>query len=266
MKTTFYFLVFNSFKEVLLKTFLFLFLFQFSVVKAQNPILLDHTWYFEIGSINNEELVVPVVPEGVSPNNTPFQSNLNVTSESGSVLLSLTNSYCDDALFLDADFIENENTFIGQDATALIGIGCNANFTGAYLFESKIKEFYGIETEASNTFNYTIEEVNSYYKLTITKTNSDWLVYNSILLSNPTFNKNTVSLYPNPAQNILNIQNTASNLSKVQIYDLNGRLLQNHAMQTKEVSLDVSGLQSGVYLVVLENETGHQITRKIVKD
>jgi hypothetical protein len=248
-----------------MKKILFYFAF-ISLGYAQNPILLDQTWYFEIGNINNEELIVPEVPEGVSPNNTPFQSNLNVNSENGSVLFSLTNSYCDDTLFLDADFIENENTFIGQDATALIGIGCNANFTGAYLFESKIKEFYGIETEASNTFNYTIESVDNYYKLTITNNDGDWLVYNSILLSNSTFNENTVSLFPNPVQNTLNIQNTASNMSKVQIFDLNGRLLQNHVLQSQEVSLDVSQLNSGVYVVVLENEMDHQITRKIVKN
>jgi hypothetical protein len=144
-------------------------------------------------------------------------------------------------------------------------MGCE--FGPASDFLNSINYFFGINTniEAINPFNYTIEEVDNYYKLTITNNDGDWLVYNSVLLSNPTFNENTVSLYPNPVQNILNIQNTANNLSKIQIYDLNGRLLQNHALQINEVTLDMSQLTSGVYVVVLENEMGHQISRKIVK-
>jgi hypothetical protein len=166
---------------------------------------------------------------------------------------------------MDVNFSSDGNTFMGTFTSEILGFGCDYN--EALDFNSKVVYFYKLfgEFGISHLFSYTIEKVDNYYKLTITNNDGDWLVYNSILLSNPEFNENTVSLHPNPVQNILNIQNTAGNLSKVQIYDLNGRLLQNHVMQSNEVSLDVSGLQSGVYLVVLENETGHQISRKIVK-
>jgi hypothetical protein len=249
----------------MIKLCLFTFLFQVTNIKAQNPILLNQTWYFEIGSINDEIFMKPEVPIESNPSNLPFQSLLENGVDGETPFFIISVNYCDDAYILQLNFEENQNTFTGQDATALIGIGCNANFAGAYQFLDKIVTFYGIQTEDINTFSYTIEDVDDYYKLTITNNDGDWLVYNSILLSNPTFNENTVSLFPNPVQNILNIQNTASNLSKVQVYDLNGRLLQNYSLQSQEVTLDVSQLNSGIYLVVLENEMGNQITRKIVK-
>jgi hypothetical protein len=242
-----------------------LFFAYISLGYTQNPILLHHTWYFEIGIINDEFFIKPEVPIESNPSNLPFQSLLENGVDGETPFFIISVNYCDDAYILQLNFEENQNTFTGQDATALIGIGCNANFAGAYQFLDKIVAFYGIQTEDINTFSYTIEDVDEYYKLTITKANGDWLVYNSVLLSNPEFNESSVSLYPNPVQNILNIENTASNLSKIHIYDLNGRLLQNHALPTNEVSLDVSQLNSGVYLVVLENEMGHQISRKIVK-
>jgi hypothetical protein len=256
---------FNVLKFIIIKLCLFAFLFQVTNANAQNPVLLDQTWYFEIGSIDDEIFIKPEVPIESNPSNLPFQSLLENGFDGETPFFIISVNYCDDGYILQLSFEENQNTFTGQDVTALIGIGCNANFTGAYLFESKIKEFYGIETEAINTFNYTIEEVDSYYKLTITKTNGDWLIYNSVVLSNPTFNENTVSLYPNPIQDVLNVKNSTGNLTSAKIYDINGRLLQNHALQSNEVSLDVSQLNSGVYLVVLENETGNQISRKIVK-
>jgi hypothetical protein len=247
-----------------MKSILLFFAF-ISLGYAQNPILLDHTWYFEIGNIDGETLVTPSVPEEFSNDNDPISSTLIFLNENGVFRLSPSNNYCDLSCNGEIVFSNNENLFSSNNDGFCFGMGCE--FGPASDFLNSINYFFGINTniEAINPFSYTIEEVENYNKLTITNNDGDWLVYNSILLSNPTFNENTVSLYPNPAQNILNIQNTANNLSKLQIYDLNGRLLQNHAMQTNEVSLDVSQLNSGIYLVVLENEMGHQISRKIVK-
>jgi hypothetical protein len=265
MKTSFTVLAINYIKIVLFKTFLFLFLFQFSVVKAQNPILLDHTWYFEIGNMDDEILVTPPVPEEFPNDYDPISSTLIFSNENGVFRLFPSNNYCDLSCNGEIVFLNNENIFSSNNDGFCFGMGCE--FGPASDFLNSINYFFGINTniEAINPFSYTIDEDDNYYKLTITNNDGDWLVYNSVLLSNPTFNEKTLSLFPNPVQNILNIQSTASNLSKVQIYDLNGRLLKNHTLQNNDVSLEVSGLQSGVYVVVLENEIGQQISRKIVK-
>jgi hypothetical protein len=253
---------FKALKFTMIKLCLFTFLFQVTNAKAQNPTLLEHDWYFEIGSINNETFTIPEVPNDF-PINSPFESMLDFNINNGNISFYTGNNFCSMALFAGIEFLDTENTFEIVDNGYLTG-GCD--FAEAGIFLDIIMYFYGIGYEQTpNPFNYNVEEVENYYRLTITNNDGDWLVYNSVLLSNPEFNESSVSLYPNPVQNILNIQNTASNLSKVQIYDLNGRLLQNHALQTNEVSLDVSQLTSGVYLVVLENEMGNRITRKIMK-
>ena len=259
MKRTLY----NSLKEVFLKTFLILTFFQYSNITAQNPILLDHTWYFEVGNVNNETLFTPEVPEEF-PKNIPFESTLDFYLENGNAFFDIQHNYCSMYPIMQANFSNNESIFSANEYVVLDGFGCD--YGEVDIFLSYILFSFGVYNEqVPNPFSYTIEEVENYYKLTITNNDGNWLIYNSILLSNPAFNENTLSLYPNPVQNILNIQNTASNLSKVQIYDLNGRLLQNHLMQSNEVSLDVSQLNSGIYFVILENEMGNQISRKIVK-
>lgn len=265
MKTTSHSLANYSFKEVFFKIFLILSLFGNSNVTAQNPILFNHTWYFEIGSIDDEILVNPLVPV-ILPYDYVIVSSILIFSNENSVFrLSPSNNYCDLSCNGEIVFLNNENIFSSNNDGFCFGMGCEYGPASDIL--NTINYFFGIDTitEAQNPFSYNIEVVDNQYKLTITNNDGNWLIYNSISLSNPTFNENTLSLYPNPIQNILNIQNTASNLFKVQIYDLNGRLLQNHSLQSQEVSLDVSDLLSGVYLVVLENEIGNQISRKIVK-
>jgi len=253
---------FKALKFTMIKLCLLALLFQVIDLKAQNPILLDHTWYFEIGSIDGETLVTPSVPED-NPTNYPFESTLELFIENDETFFSITQNYCDNYRLLYVDFSDDSSTFMN---IGNLELGLSCDFLGASIFSNQIHLFFNFDlSEPLNPFNYTIEEVDNYYKLTITNNDGDWLVYNSVLLSNPTFSESCLSLFPNPMQDILNIQNTESNLSKVQIYDLNGRLLQNHFVQNNEVSLDVSQLTSGVYVVVLENEIGNQISRKIVK-
>ncbi len=66
-------------------------------------------------------------------------------------------------------------------------------------------------------------------------------------------NKEKISLYPNPVNNILkvNIENASSD-GTIEIYDTNGQLLQKSTILEKEnhnINIDVSNFKSGVYLL-----------------
>ncbi|MCL2131232.1 MAG: M28 family peptidase [Lentimicrobiaceae bacterium] len=72
------------------------------------------------------------------------------------------------------------------------------------------------------------------------------------------------SLYPNPTGNVLRIaaypQNTA--ISRISIYDYMGReVLKNENINSYPYNIDVSGLESGLYVVKIVHSNGLQVKR-----
>lgn len=77
-------------------------------------------------------------------------------------------------------------------------------------------------------------------------------------------NNNTlaVTIYPNPVQNILNIE-TKQNNATVSIYDYTGKLILSE-MISETGAIDVSNITAGIYMVKIENG-GIASTQKFVK-
>ncbi len=75
-------------------------------------------------------------------------------------------------------------------------------------------------------------------------------------------NETALTIYPNPATNTLNI-NTASDVINTDIYDAEGRKVLS-AVKTK--SLDISTLESGIYIVKVNTNQNEQNTIKLVKE
>lgn len=75
-----------------------------------------------------------------------------------------------------------------------------------------------------------------------------------------------VVMYPNPAQNTVNInlEEIMDNLD-LSIYDMNGKMVlaQNLRMDSKTASLDISRLNKGIYFVKLRGE-GKESTQKLI--
>lgn len=84
------------------------------------------------------------------------------------------------------------------------------------------------------------------------------------LLSIPEDKFNEVSLYPNPASNMLNVK--AENIiSSISVYNLLGQQVKEFNLKTLESQIDMSGFQSGMYLVEVTID-GQKATYKIIKD
>ena len=235
-----------------MKTIL-LFLASVTLSFAQNPELFSNEWHLEKMVIDDVDYPTPTQFEHL----IGFETQTGSASDFTLVGLNYCTNYFSFIGLISDDMILNQDGFFFNPGDDICDFSENTlpYLGGVYMF-----------FQNEGNINYVINEVDNYKQLVLTNLDNNQLYFNNITLSHEVFLfENTLSLYPNPVQNILNIQNTASNLSKVQIYDLNGRLLQNHALQSNEVSLDVSQLNSGVYLVVLENETGNQVARRIVK-
>lgn len=82
-----------------------------------------------------------------------------------------------------------------------------------------------------------------------------------------TFDTNSLVLYPNPATNTVQIDliNTSEELSKVVFYDILGKSVKTvSTVAADNVSVDVSDLSKGVYLVEITSDTNLTVTRKLI--
>ena len=83
-------------------------------------------------------------------------------------------------------------------------------------------------------------------------------------LSSDEFIKNNFTIYPNPTNSILFIEFTKFSNIKIEILDLNGRVIQTQSSENS-TSVDTSGLSSGVYLIKITTPENSG-TLKIIKN
>ncbi len=78
--------------------------------------------------------------------------------------------------------------------------------------------------------------------------------------------ENTFTVYPNPANDVVNIlSKTNTGINKVVVTNLTGQtVLTEKFNNTKSVNLNISGLNSGLYLISVYNN-GHVFTSKLLK-
>ena len=73
---------------------------------------------------------------------------------------------------------------------------------------------------------------------------------------------NTISLYPNPAQEVLNVRST-NKISKIEVYDLLGRKV---ASNNNASDVNVAALGKGAYIVKVAQENGSVIAKQFIKE
>jgi uncharacterized membrane protein YciS (DUF1049 family)/uncharacterized protein (DUF2236 family) len=81
-------------------------------------------------------------------------------------------------------------------------------------------------------------------------------------LSVDEFGLTDINIYPNPAENILNINFKDFLETEAVLYDISGRMVRNKTLSNVNSTMDVSQLQNGVYILELSNEKG-KATKKI---
>lgn len=77
------------------------------------------------------------------------------------------------------------------------------------------------------------------------------------------YDKNALSVYPNPAHDQLNIQINSENVGTYQLMDLTGKVLREGRVEGGRETLDVSRMTPGMYMLKLHQD-GLFMTRKVV--
>jgi len=76
------------------------------------------------------------------------------------------------------------------------------------------------------------------------------------------FANNSISLYPNPAHEVLNISSSNS-ITKIEVFDMQGR---NVATNNNASNVNVVSLGKGVYIIKVVQENGSVITKQFIKE
>lgn len=92
-------------------------------------------------------------------------------------------------------------------------------------------------------------------------TNDAETVFATLGINNPTIDA-TVSLYPNPVKDVVTIR-SASQIQSIQLYDVQGRLLQTMVVDTNDYLFNLSERTSGVYFVKITTDSGVKIEKMI---
>ena len=86
--------------------------------------------------------------------------------------------------------------------------------------------------------------------------------FDEIVLSNSSVVKNEFFVYPNPANDFLNIESPNAFINKYEIYDMQGRLVANaSATEVNSLQVNLQSYNSGVYIIKLFSENGTTIKK-----
>ncbi|NME71031.1 T9SS type A sorting domain-containing protein [Flammeovirga aprica] len=86
-------------------------------------------------------------------------------------------------------------------------------------------------------------------------------------LENELSTSNTITLYPNPANKIVNVNQTDldNKFSKVELIDLQGRIVKQYLQGLEgNFSLNIDTIKSGYYMVVLYKNNGQPVMKKLI--
>ena len=95
------------------------------------------------------------------------------------------------------------------------------------------------------------------------ETNISQTTYQS--LSNPIFEfDESVKIFPNPTNGIINI-NSEFNLKSIELYDVQGRILEKSFENNSTTTLNISKRQNGIYFMKITSDKGSKV-EKVVKN
>ncbi|UCH14263.1 MAG: T9SS type A sorting domain-containing protein [Bacteroidales bacterium] len=75
---------------------------------------------------------------------------------------------------------------------------------------------------------------------------------------------NTIDIYPNPSDNIINIEIENKNKTTIEIYNVSGKIVFSKKLNSKKERIDISGLSEGMYFVKVTQEQDVMVEKLIV--
>lgn len=162
----------------------------------------------------------------------------------------------------DASFTQNNGSYSVQFLN-------NSTNSTSYVWD-----FGDGNTSTSANPNHTYAAGGD-YTVTLTASNGSCTDVFTINLSSVDVTEavafDNLAVYPNPVEDLLNIQFNATNneMMNVMVYDITGNVVyatrENVSAGTTQMQIDLSSFQAGIYLVSLNNETSNVLVKVVKK-
>lgn len=157
-----------------------------------------------------------------------------------------------DTVFCTADYINCPNN--SGDFFYTTYYSCNSvpssNYYTLFFNGDSIKMIYDnvAQPPPNNSYSY-----HFYGKRISNKTAS----------ANGSLNSVQVIMYPNPANDVLNID--GKNLNEIKITDLTGREIKNIKTESERTQVDVCDLKNGFYFIQMQTSNGFLVRKIIIR-
>lgn len=92
----------------------------------------------------------------------------------------------------------------------------------------------------------------------------DWTVNVQANLSAELFEKENITVYPNPSNGIFKIEN--DNINKIEVFDLTGKIIKSNKASSPIISIDLTTFETGVYFAKLTNDKNEVTCIKLLKN
>ncbi len=120
-------------------------------------------------------------------------------------------------------------------------------------------------TEVANGSTTTVTVTATDAAGNVTTCEFDILVDSTLGVEDTLFNEASISMYPNPTAGELNILAGNTTVDKVEIYDLNGRMVKRVLFNTADYQFNLNEMDAAVYLVQIFSGSNMVVKRVIKK-
>jgi len=249
-----------------MKTLFFSVLFLLvSTLKAQIPPIFDYTWTIEKIVTGTQIITADLNPNG--------QYDTLKLNSSGIVLDNMTFYALEGGYFGNCEMIfyfDDINSellchlfgcLLSDDNSSIISNYFNEIFIAQNANSISIDNDFVPFAFGPLTYNFSTSG-NTIY-LHIINSIGEVATFYANNLSQQDFLKESISIYPNPAKNVLHVESSAIAIKSIKIYDLSGRLVIEK--ENVKHQINVSQLLQGVYILEIETVVG-VLREKLVKE
>jgi hypothetical protein len=219
---------------------------------AQDPELFNHTWYLQKIVLEDGTEHIPIPNDDVPFITIIFNDEIPYYFET-----TVCNNFVGELIYE-----ANNNFLITHSEMTLLECKPVENYYFAGIQFGFFSEGGG---HIEDPFSYDITTNGNEKTLTITNVRGDEAIYGNLLLSTGQYEDVQFSIYPNPAQETLQINQNSYQFITATIYNLQGKIINRHTLENSHSTIDVKALNSGLYFLVLESENGEWVAQKFVK-
>jgi len=240
----------------------FVALFYVVITNAQIPPILDYIWTIEQIDTGTQIITADLNPFGDYDTFEPvFVGNFDNLD-----FYFLTFGHCEgDITFINNSFqfyYHFSGCFLSNDDSSQIALYFNNNFIQQNTNQATIDN--DVSPNVYGPLNYSFTTVGNIIYMDITNTIGEVATFSAPNLNQDEFIKDVISIYPNPVNDVLNISSKETEVSHINVYDLNGRVVKLFNLNIPTY-IDVSDLPQGVYIIEIKTLVGVHIIKFVKK-